>query len=287
MPWILLSDHPYLPRRLEWRRHSGYSLPLDILILLQYLMYGLFLTVYFTSTRRILPIYPGMALPFDILLPMLTFIVFVLSICVSLKDVEEEACKGRSHGRTVPLDLRVSTDPHPIIDRNTRYCRICSTTVSSGTRHCRRCNKCVRGYNHHCRWLNTCIGDANLRGFYALVGLNSLLALLNLVPTVLVFAAYFSSIPGYYQYSHELFPDLDAPGIPVMIITSFALLGQAICAIGLLQLGYIHLRFWYRGRKSNQAIVRHLPSGDTLAVSDDGYISSPIKDGREMHLPSL
>ncbi|KAI9229064.1 MAG: DHHC palmitoyltransferase-domain-containing protein [Piptocephalis tieghemiana] len=231
-------------------------------------MHALFLFVYYAAIRRILPIYPGMSLPFDILLPLVTFLSLSLSIWVSLRDVEEDACRGRSHGRSIPPELRVSTDPHPIIDRSSRYCRICSTTVSPGTRHCRRCNKCVLGYNHHCRWLNTCVGAANLRGFYCLVALNSLLALLHLVPTITIFATHFSSSPEYFSLCRDLFPSVDSPTTPVMIISSFTLVAQAICAIGLLQLGYVHLKFWYKGQRNAPSWpLHHNPSGDTLAVS--------------------
>ena len=56
-----------------------------------------------------------------------------------------------------------------------RYCAKCDIIQPYRTKHCNSCEACISKYDHHCFWIGGCVGELNLRKFFLMLFLQTLL----------------------------------------------------------------------------------------------------------------
>ncbi|QIW98375.1 hypothetical protein AMS68_003893 [Peltaster fructicola] len=92
----------------------------------------------------------------------------------------------------------VKTDPSGRADAETgtamevptKYCKSCDIWRPPRAHHCRTCDECVETQDHHCVWLNNCVGRRNYRYFFTFVGSATLMAILQLIFTLVHISQY-------------------------------------------------------------------------------------------------
>jgi palmitoyltransferase ZDHHC1/11 len=132
-------------------RKNGFSLPLNCIQVLAWVIFaGLSFSFYFwylpLNPHRYFPV---ISIPYTVLLFTVIFLAFKVTICN-------------------PIDPLVTGMPNTV-QKTSKRCTVCLSSVSNSSKHCGKCDKCVLGFDHHCKVLNNCIGAANYVLFFWLL----------------------------------------------------------------------------------------------------------------------
>lgn len=92
---------------------------------------------------------------------IVTLVLGLLLLLVAIKTMAVDT--GVKVEQKIPRNVNFVKDERPVIDEETRMCRICNFSVTLKTHHCKYCNKCVESFDHHCVFLSYCIGKKNYK----------------------------------------------------------------------------------------------------------------------------
>ena len=132
-------------------RKHGFSLPLDLLQIMTWVLFLIQISSYFFLY---LPLTPNKylfisVLPYTILLFSTIFYAIRATLCN-------------------PADIQL-LETARINHRSSKRCTLCQASVHTSSKHCKSCEKCIENFDHHCRFLNNCIGSRNYKYFFYLL----------------------------------------------------------------------------------------------------------------------
>ncbi|CAG8434251.1 1764_t:CDS:2 [Ambispora gerdemannii] len=224
----------------SWRRTHGFHTPIDICLIIQWIIYFtlafgyyyftmLFMEeqVYYSITKHEYKITHQRI--WNAIVLIIAAVVSISSIKCSLTETEDLKVKEKSVKRD--MLYRRTMGIQVVVDG---WCNICLVEVANTTRHCKLCNKCVAKRDHHCRWLNCCIAESNYRSFVTFLIFGFIGTILSFWQNAHALAIYFSE-RGDEQYMtklYEIFPLTTsyvlAVGLFVNVLLILLSLGAAI-----------------------------------------------------------
>eukprot|EP00668_Euglena_longa_P022944 GGOE01028590.1.p1 GENE.GGOE01028590.1~~GGOE01028590.1.p1 ORF type:complete len:510 (-),score=79.02 GGOE01028590.1:618-2147(-) len=141
--------------RPAFSRTHGFQRPWDLLQMLSWLLFTLFVVEYGVFTV------PFLRQPAIYLLGLIYLVCALVSIVFNVLSAWSNASDPGIYCKLD--DAKLCSGDRPIGQTS---CYLCRAFVDKSSKHCRNCNKCVVGFDHHCKWLNNCIGIRNYRIFF-------------------------------------------------------------------------------------------------------------------------